>query len=473
MVDQHLAIPDDGTTIDIPPADAADSPALPGPLAAAGVVAQPYDPFERDLLQLGQQARRAAVPYFGDIPALSVRLIHEPGQSFLTFFNPTFGSGGFEKCDVFVNSAHANLGLSEIGRPLTLDVIHCFQSWRMGDEQGFDGNVPAWAWEGPAEYIMLEAWPTQEDDALYWATYILLPDVPLFERAYDAFGYYAQARDAGVDLGAAFLAVLTDVDDSERFALAGTTSNQFLDKWASELVRSQGDWGPDWIFVPPGFGGATPPVPMQALSVANGNVEAFSQAAYSNHIFALHSAADIVSVQAMGRARIGNGTVDTIIQGTALFCTNSKGCGPCPDGSDPPIQPTPLSADSILAVSGGTDGTNGTVSGHPLEEFCLQTPKPTEDEFCKRWRALLDWMAQQAGDDFELSQPWAAEIARRSQDMRPYAPDHLVDDVDLYIRVYGTYATAPEPVNVPIVGPDAAGIGIAFMAKNAYCGISF
>ena len=56
--------------------------------------------------------------------------------------------------------------------------------------------------------------------------------------------------------------------------------------------------------------------------------------------------------------------------------------------------------------------------------------------------------------------------------MRPYAPDFLLDDVDLYISVYGTYATAPEPVNVPIVGPQAAGIAEAFMAKNAYCGIN-
>jgi hypothetical protein len=61
--------------------------------------------------------------------------------------------------------------------------------------------------------------------------------------------------------------------------------------------------------------------------------------------------------------------------------------------------------------------------------------------------------------------------------MKPYAPAHLIDDVDLYIRVYGTYATAPAseplPINVPIVGPEAAGIANAFMAMNAYCGITF
>jgi hypothetical protein len=99
------------------------------------------------------------------------------------------------------------------------------------------------------------------------------------------------------------------------------------------------------------------------------------------------------------------------------------------------------------------------------------TPEPTPDEFCKRWRALLDW--QVANQASELTQPWAAEIARQSQAMLPYAPASLVDDVNVYIRVYGTYASTPEPMNVPIVGPDAALIGIAFMAKNAHCGITF
>ena len=65
------------------------------------------------------------------------------------------------------------------------------------------------------------------------------------------------------------------------------------------------------------------------------------------------------------------------------------------------------------------------------------------------------------------------EIARQFQQMRPVAPPELVQHVDLYISVYGTYATAPEPMNVPIVGPQAAGIAIAFSAMNAYCGVTF
>jgi hypothetical protein len=135
-----------------------------------------------------------------------------------------------------------------------------------------------------------------------------------------------------------------------------------------------------------------------------------------------------------------------------------------------------LSGDMAIAATGGADGTLGTATGVSREELCQKTPEPspepTGDEFCNRYRALLEWGRQHADTDFELSQPWAAEIARRMQDMRPYAPSNLVAHVDLYIRVYGTYATAPEPMNVPIVGPEAAGIATAAMAMNAHCGIT-
>lgn len=480
-VDGYLAPSDDAITIDLSAAAARHVASLSGVVAQAGPPAndQPEDPLERDLKQLGEQARRAAAPYFGEMPnapdgkpGLSIRLRNAPSEPYLTFFNPVFGPGGFEKCDVHVNSAHATAG-GQTGRSLTLDVVHCFQSWRIASEQGFDGNVPAWAWEGPAEYVMLEAWPAQEDDILYWATYLRLPDVPLFERSYDAVGLYAQAREAGLSLGEVFVAVLTDVDNPERFALAGLTAGAFLDKWASELLRTQrGDWGPSWAFLGPGLNSYQIQTPLQGISVTDGSVEAFAQGAYTNQLFAVTSAADIVMVDAFGRARVGDGTVDAVIPGNAVFCTTPKGCGPCPDGSNPSVHPTALSAESVLAISGASDGTNGTISGHPLEEFCQPSPSPSptaDDEFCRRFLAMLDWAEQFVDTDYELSQPWAAEIARRSQDMRPYAPEHLLDDVDLYIRVYGTYATAPEPINVPIVGPDAAGVADAFFAMDAYC----
>jgi len=102
------------------------------------------------------------------------------------------------------------------------------------------------------------------------------------------------------------------------------------------------------------------------------------------------------------------------------------------------------------------------------------SPTPTPDpkkEFCDRYVALLRWLVSQMDTDNELTRAWAAEIARRTADMRPYAPIELLEHVDLVYRVYNTYATAPDPIQVPIVGPDAANLPLAAAAMDAYCGI--
>lgn len=475
-IDERLAPAPDSTLIEIPRTSSAVTAGLPGAAAISRTAQEPVDPFERDLQQIGRQARQAAARYFGEMPdlpngksALTIRQLNAPNEPFVSFFNPISGPGGVEQCEIFVN-ARSGLGLRDIGRPLTLDVVHCFQSWRMGTEQGFDGSVPAWAWEGPAEYIMLEAWPTQEDDALYWATYLLLPDVPLFERSYDAVGYWAQAWEAGVDLSDAFVAVLSDVDNPERFALAGTATSAFLDKWASEQVRwSRGDWGPDWGFLGPGMSTTRMHAPEQPMSVGVGSLEAFSQEAYTNHLFAVGVTADIVQIAASGRARIGDGTRDEVIRGSVAFCVTDRGCGPCPDGSQPSIAVTPLASASVLAVSGGTDGTSGSVSGHALEEFCQPTPSPTDDAFCIRYREYVAW-ASSAGD--EITREAATEIERRFIDMQPYAPGHLVEYVDLMILIYGTFARAPDPIQVPLTGQlPLHRIPEALSAMHGHCGI--
>jgi len=419
-VDRYLTAAEEGTEFDVPTATSAMTATTSSAtgLSMSTAVAQPEDPFERDLLKIATRARTRAAYYFGEIPdvvgvgsgpALSIRFMDQPDWNFVSFYVPTPGSASFT-CKVFVNSAFAT-SIAATNRSVTLDITHCYQSWILGTDQGFDGDVPAWAWEGPAEYIMLETLPAQEDDVLWWATYLLLPDVSLFERSYDAVGYYEQAWDAGVDLGDAFKAVLTDVDNPERFALAGTAMNEFLDEWASGHVLDVG-WNDDWHFIGPGQPGGVIP-PRQSMSISNGSLEAYSQDAYSNHLFAATSTADIVKVEVMGRARVGDGQTDVVVPGVAYFCTTDKGCGPCPDGSDPSIDRTPLSSNFVLAISGGTDGTNGTVSGHPLEEFCDETPPPSDcpdpnappDALVGRPLAVVGGLEVAQGEDCETPPP--------------------------------------------------------------------
>jgi hypothetical protein len=483
-VEGYLAVPNDATTLEVPVVPASSpSPLGVQPSGArtsrsiamvgGAILAdpRPYTNLEQELIEEAARVRAWAATYFGDIPELVVQLPFDPNEPYLTFFNPTAGATGVDRCQVVVNNANANDNRFQTRRALTLDIVHCLQSHAMGNESGLEGQVPPWAWDGPAQFIAFEMWPQELADALAWVTYLQATDIPLFQRGYDAAGYYAQAFEAGVSLGAAFKAVLTDVDNPERFALAGTASGAFLDKWASELSRRE--FGPAWDFYGPQIlSPSSAPAPVTNIGVSIGSTEAFTQPAYTNHLFAMISSADIVIVEAFGRVRLSDGDVDTVIMGNASFCTTDKGCGPCPDGSDPTIEQVKLVGDSLLAVSGGTDGTNGTVSGHALEEFCLPTPSPSsspDDEFCRRWQALLDWMLPYVDTDYELSQPWAAQITEKSIYMREVAPPEMLQHVDVYIQAYGTYASAPEPANVPLAGPYAAALGTAFYAIYNYC----
>jgi len=159
-VDRYLTIPSDAKRLEVPPAGGSISPrggtlAVIGPIVAAGY---PYTRFEEEVLADATSARTRAAGYFGDMPGLGIHITHMPDEPFVTFFNPTAGAGGVEQCDVIVNSAH-NDDRFVMRRAMTLDIVHCFQSRALGTEAGFAKQVPAWAWEGPAQFINLASLP--------------------------------------------------------------------------------------------------------------------------------------------------------------------------------------------------------------------------------------------------------------------------------------------------------------------------
>jgi hypothetical protein len=258
------------------------------------------------------------------------------------------------------------------------------------------------------------------------------------------------------------------------FDLAGGNGAAFADTWASGLARDK-ERGDAWETDGPGItlDAYQPPL----VGIGDGITLDFGVAQFANTVHQLSLASDMIHVQVEGHGRLSDGSIDTTALEDVWFCVDGHDCTKrCPEDPDPPAFTGTIGTDVLFAVSGSSDGSLVDVEGVDLrdaDECETPEPSPTLDEFCTRYRAMVDWVAQQSGTDFELTQPWAAEIARRSRDMRPYAPDHLIDDVDLYIRVYGTFATAPEPANVPIVGPEAAGIANAVLAMNEYCGISF
>jgi hypothetical protein len=376
-IDRYLTPPADAKTINVAPRSRFQLPdrlaVAPIPLVAEGY---PYTNFEEELTEDASAAAFSASRYYGLIPQIHVRMFNFGADSAISFFNATFEGDELANCDVFVNTATGNVDRFATRRALALDVVHCYQTWSMGFESN-PGEVPAWAWEGPAEYILLETFPAQAEDADAWQSYIMAPDDPLFGRAYDAVGYYAQLFWNGIDLSAAMKAVLTDVSSRVRFSLAGTDNPTFLNDWASQVARN--DWGHDWDFSGPAIPGGSVMAPRDPMPIAVGTVRPVAQAEYSNHVYALQATADLVHFEYPGRGRLSDGAVNTADLANAWFCTNQKACEPCPDGEPLPFQPTRIEATTALfGVSGGVDGTGGVVSGHSKEEFCKPTPKPSQ-----------------------------------------------------------------------------------------------
>jgi hypothetical protein len=327
--------------------------------------------FYADLQSQADRVATQAAQYYGAVPNVFVRIYDDANQALMTFVEQTPAG-----CDVFVNQATVEPDLWNGRRALSLDIVHCFEIVYLRTNDALRAPPPAWAWDGPAEYVLLECWPPSDQDQADWQRYFTMPDLSLFQRGEDAVGFFAQARHEHLDLATAFRSILADIDNPVRYAAVGAGTASFLDTWASGLARTY--WSDAWGFDGPGLPGTdTARNAGQPLAVANGAIEAVDQEAYTNHLFAVHATADILEVDLAGHARLGDGTVDSTELGPGFFCTTDQGCGPCPDGSAPAIQPTRLAPESILAISGGTDGTTGTVSGHPLDEYCHTSPPPT------------------------------------------------------------------------------------------------
>ncbi len=134
------------------------------------------------------------------------------------------------------------------------------------------------------------------------------------------------------------------------------------------------------------------------------------------------------------------------------------------------------SINNILAKLGSLITEQGSGPAVVLFHVAEATPEPSlpsatdGGEFCQRYRDYWSWALTQ-GDD--VTRAAAAEIERRFRDMRPYAPAQLLADVDLMIDIYGTFATAPEPYQIPITGQKGLEhLPQALNAMHAYCGMA-
>jgi hypothetical protein len=275
--------------------------------------------------------------------------------------------GDAAKCVITVTALGAAEAPEDLENTVGHEVWHCYQGQIRGLDWYWVNRAPLWVMEGQAEWVGSALRPSSKEPN--WPKYINGPGTVLFKRAYDAVGFYDHLTQSKIDTWSVLIPMLEADDNLARFKVSGADGDPFLDSWASGYFRDPGI-GAAWEFEGPGLEAGTGPTP-KSLSATNGNATPFSAPAFTNAVFNLSSSADILVFDVTGHARLGDpGTRQDYVLGGGSFCTKSGGCI-CPPGTSfAGAPPTALSPATRLAITGGPDGTNGTVTGHPLTDFC-------------------------------------------------------------------------------------------------------
>jgi hypothetical protein len=261
---------------------------------------------------------------------------------------------------------------------LAHEVFHCFQ----GDITGWKA-LPAWITEGMADWAALTV-----DPVSYFHgggnlnTYITLPHTTLFQRTYDAVGFWGHAEDVVPNQWASIPAILNVGSSEGAFHLAGGDADASLTSWGSSVFRLNCCGFVPWQMQSP----ITPPSAAQltgGLETADLLVMPIVQVdapalATSQYKILGGPSEPVVHVSITGHARLSESYNYTKLE-NAWFCLGAAPCQ-CPKntvGQVPPTLPLGNVTAFPLGLSGdpGT-GASGDVSSFPLSHFCQPIKQP-------------------------------------------------------------------------------------------------
>jgi hypothetical protein len=274
----------------------------------------------------------------------------------------------------------AGLGLAPDRLRLVLahEVFHCFQFSIMTPTRA--ARTPSWLIEGSADWAAQVVTHAPWSIAGGWLErYVETPDTPLFERTYDATGFFGHSEETLGDLFSRIIPILLAGDNYTRFLDAGGNGSQFLDSWAVSTFNFP-QLGPDFVFHDPN----TPPDWFRVkpnLVFGSGFVVAHPYTFEHYRLFATDGDREhpFVHFQIFsGHARLADRHLDTTDLSDAYFCLtgHAKDCE-CPKDTEgiPPPAP-PLGDDTAdLGLSSGSETTQGFVSIESLDQYCKAKQK--------------------------------------------------------------------------------------------------
>ena len=246
------------------------------------------------------------------------------------------------------------------------EAFHCFEFYLLG-ARAWHNQPAAWVMEGLAD------WAARVVDPVSYSVgggsfnaYLNSPQTPLFERTYDAVGFWGHVEDTFDDLWSLIPAILNANGNTGAFGVAdGADPVAFLNTWgASEFNLPRPGWDMLSPIIPPGS------APINIID-ATGRFEAAQYTTAEYAYFDTDPKTPLVAFLFAGSVRVStryNYTDD------GWFCTIRR-CV-CPRGTIGSVPPTrPLSTSDAVGITGNpSTGTAGSVAAYPLSYFCH--PKP-------------------------------------------------------------------------------------------------
>jgi len=268
-------------------------------------------------------------------------------------------------------SAHQK-GALAVRETAAHEAFHCLQAQLAGSTADYYSG-PKWLYEGGAQWVESALVPADEDARGYWTDYLTSPETPLFNRSYDAIGFFGHLAASGISPWSVFAKMYAASGSEEAYAAAVAGNPSFLETEASAFFGAP-ELGSAWTVGNQGSATANGNVPQiranpPVVNVATGKTwPPLSVKAYADGIYALAPTAKVTELTVLtGEARL-HSTAGPLVNETLngamthlKLCNGAQACSTCPGAKE--------FTRGDLAIAGGSTGATVQIVGgciHPV-----------------------------------------------------------------------------------------------------------
>ena len=160
-------------------------------------------------------------------------------KTYFAYTLPYDSHGGFTgapvRCVVYINPRlYQALDVSVANDGLMHEVFHCFQAADYPTVAAY-AKAPDWLIEGSAAWVGQTLSPSPTLANGWWSHYLLDISQSLFDRMYDAIGFFAHMDETGTNPWHSFDVMFKSHTSAQAYAVA--TDRQFKLTWASSFLR--------------------------------------------------------------------------------------------------------------------------------------------------------------------------------------------------------------------------------------------